>query len=110
MALQSVPPLKSVCWLRYIDDTFTIWVYGEEELSCFLDDLNGVHPRIQFTVEKETHGQLAFLDVLVTKKIDGGSCESNHHLRQKHAIMKPCEPGFACLQTPVPWGGVKIFG
>ena len=34
----------------------------------FLAHLNGVHPRIQFTIEMEMDDQLACLDVLVVKQ------------------------------------------
>lgn len=71
MVLQSTP-LKPACWLRYIDDTFVIWSCGKEKLLRFLDHLNSIHPRIQFTMEIERHGQFAFLDILITKKNDGG--------------------------------------
>ena len=34
----------------------------------FLEHLNGLHRRIDFTMEKEVSGKLPFLDVLVERK------------------------------------------
>ena len=111
-------PLKPRCWFRYVDDTFVIWSHGEEELGRFLAHLNQVHPRIQFTVERETDNQLAFLDVLVLRRTDGSlghkvyrkpthtnrylHKQSNHHPSQKRAVLKTlvdrarriCEPRY----------------
>ena len=97
-------PLKPRCWFRYVDDTFVIWSHGEEELGRFLAHLNQVHPRIQFTVERETDNQLAFLDVLVLRRTDGSlghkvyrkpthtnrylHKQLNHHPSQKRAVLK----------------------
>lgn len=117
VALSSAP-LKPKCWFRYVDDTFVVWSHGEEELLAFLQHLNSVHDRIQFTMERESGGKLAFLDVLVLRRAGGGlghtvyrkpthtdrylHRDSNHHPRQKRALVKTlvdravriCEPQF----------------
>ena len=114
----SSAPLKPKCWLRYVDDTFVVWSHGDEELGRFLGHLNAVHPRIQFMMEHESSDQLAFLDVLVLKRADGRlghkvyrkpthtdrylHKSSNHHPRQKRAVLKTlvdqakriCEPRY----------------
>ncbi|KAK7864163.1 hypothetical protein R5R35_004079 [Gryllus longicercus] len=64
-------PLKPTLWLRYVDDTFVIWPHGSENLQTFLAHLNSIHPRIRFTMETELHGQLPFLDVLISRRPDG---------------------------------------
>ena len=56
-------------WYRYVDDTFTMIRKGHVE--AVLDRLNGFHPSIKFTFEKEINQSIAFLDVKVIKKIDG---------------------------------------
>jgi hypothetical protein len=43
---------KPVCCFRYVDDTFFIWPQGQEKLTEFLNHLNGLHNKIQFTLEK----------------------------------------------------------
>ena len=52
-------------WWRYIDDVFAIWSYGEESLIEFIEQINNVHPKIQFTAEWSDRS-IAFLDVTVT--------------------------------------------
>jgi len=61
---------KPACWYRYVDDTFVIWPRGQEELTDFLNHLNGIHNNIQFTMEtEEVH--LSFLDIDIYRKMDG---------------------------------------
>lgn len=66
-------PLKPTHWFRYVDDTFVVWSHGEQLLPDFLEYLNNIHPRIQFTMEVEKDKQLPFLDVLVNRNPDGSS-------------------------------------
>ncbi|CAK9823993.1 hypothetical protein ANTRET_LOCUS2231 [Anthophora retusa] len=96
-------PLQPSTWLRYVDDTFIIWTHGQNSLPTFLNFLNSLHPKIQFTMEIETDGQLPFLDVLVTKKQDGSlghrvyrklthtdrylHAHSHHHPAQKNSVI-----------------------
>ena len=40
-------------WLRYVDDTFVIWQHGHDKLQLFLEHLNGLHSRIQFTMDQD---------------------------------------------------------
>ena len=49
---------------RYVDDIFAIFT-SKNEASNFLDELNLLHPALQFTSEDEVDDVLAFLDVLV---------------------------------------------
>ena len=58
--------LKPSVWLRYIDDIFFIWDYGEDELKKWLKYLNGYHSKIKFTMEKSTD-EISFLDTLVKR-------------------------------------------
>ena len=50
-----------------MDDTFIIWKHGDRQLDQFLDHINDLRPTIKFTMEKESNGELPFLDVLVKK-------------------------------------------
>ncbi|CAK9810876.1 hypothetical protein ANTPLA_LOCUS6713 [Anthophora plagiata] len=96
-------PLQPSTWLRYVDDTFIVWTHGHNTLPTFLNFLNSLHPKIQFTMETETNGQLPFLDVLITKKQDGSlghqvyrkpthtdrylHAQSHHHPAQKNSVI-----------------------
>jgi hypothetical protein len=63
-------PHKPTHWLRYVDDTFIIWPHGQQRLTEFLDHLNSLHPKIQFTMETEKYGHLPFLDVDIYRRLD----------------------------------------
>ena len=60
---------KSLIWLRYIDNIFSIWTHGEEELEIFLKDLNNFTPDLSFTHES-SQNYIPFLDFKF-KLIDG---------------------------------------
>ncbi|XP_055856163.1 uncharacterized protein LOC129919329 [Episyrphus balteatus] len=62
-------PIKPVIWKRYVDDTFCI--LNKNDVDTFLNHLNSVHSKIQFTMEIEENNTLAFLDVKVIKNQDG---------------------------------------
>ena len=55
-------------WLRYVDDTFVIWSYGEDKLEEFHHHLNQRHSQMKFTREMEKDNPISFLDVLVERK------------------------------------------
>ena len=99
--------LSPKLWLRYVDDTFVLWQHGEEHLDEFLKHLNGLHHRIQFTMEKEDNQKIPFLDVLVERRENKLHTDiyrkpthtnnylnyrSNHHPKVKMGIVK-------CLET-----------
>ena len=66
------PKLKSVMpvWFRYVDDTFTLVKKGK--LNEIITALNNFHNNIKFTHEEEKENRIPFLDVLITKKENGG--------------------------------------
>ena len=53
-----------------MDDTFIIWPYGRTQLVTYLDHLNGLCEKIQFTMEMKEENQLPFLDVSVKKNVN----------------------------------------
>jgi len=61
---------KPICWFRYVDDTFIIWHHGQAKLEYFLIHLNGLHNKIQYTMEKE-EGHLPFVHIDIYRKTDG---------------------------------------
>ena len=62
---------KPVWWFRYADNTFVIWPYGQEKLTEFLNHLNGLQNKTQFTMEKLEESCLPFLDIDIYRKTDG---------------------------------------
>jgi hypothetical protein len=44
---------KPSCLYRYVDVTFVIWRHGVDKLKTFLEFLNSIHKKIQFTMEME---------------------------------------------------------
>ena len=90
-------------WTINVDDTFIIWPHGKKNLQSFHAHLNQMSANIQFTIEKEEEGRLAFLDVLVTRSEDQLSIavyrkpthtdwyilyHSHHHLRMLIGVMR----------------------
>ena len=67
-ALSTFHNLLSI-WVRYVDDVYAI--VKTENVDAFHKHLNTINSSIQFTVEMETSGSIAFLDVLLTRELDG---------------------------------------
>lgn len=62
--------VKPLVYRRYVDDIFCMFD-SEMDADIFLNFINGRHPNIQFTIEKERDSKLAFLDVLVSRGQSG---------------------------------------
>lgn len=54
--------------VRYVDDTFVKWRYGEDGLKRFMKHLKSTHINIQFAMDTKKNEQLPFLDVPVKKQ------------------------------------------
>ena len=54
--------LKPLFYKRYVDDTFVIF-NSVENANRFVNYLNGKHPNLQFTLEKEDQNRISFLDI-----------------------------------------------
>ena len=57
--------MKPLVWLRYLDDVFFIWTYGQEKLDSFLEKLNRCNSSIKFTYESRKTS-IPFLDLKVS--------------------------------------------
>ena len=64
--------LKPFMYLRYIDDIFGIWLYGEETLRDFHNLANSIHKQIQVDL-RFSKTTVEFLDVRVSMS-GGGLC------------------------------------
>ncbi|CAB3981912.1 Hypothetical predicted protein [Paramuricea clavata] len=52
-------------WFRYVDDT--LMSVSKHQKNDFLDHLNKQNPSLQFTMEPEKDGKIAFLDCIMTR-------------------------------------------
>ena len=53
-------------WVRFVDDVLVV-VPKDHDLDETLALLNAVNPKVQFTLEKESNGSLAFLDTSIVR-------------------------------------------
>ncbi|KAJ8916940.1 hypothetical protein NQ315_013412 [Exocentrus adspersus] len=97
---------KPKIWWRYVDDVFSIWPHGQDNLTDFLNFLNNIEPTIKFTLELKENNKLPFLDVMISKNTEINSnfqtnvyrkktntnrylnFNSNHHLSIKKGVIK----------------------
>ena len=75
-------------WFRYVNDTLIVWPHRRTQLATFMDHLNGLCYKIQFTMEIEEENQLPFLDVLVKRNKNTLTtsvfCKKTHTNRYLH--------------------------
>ncbi len=62
-------PVRLSFWKRFVDDIIS--AVSRNDIDILLQHLNSIEPSIQFTVERETNGHLAFLDLNVYRTIEG---------------------------------------
>ena len=98
-ALASVPVSLSF-WKRFVDDVIS--AVSRNEIDILLQHLNSIEPSIQFTVDRERNGHLAFLDLNVHRVVEGKletdvyrkrtdkylSYDSHHPVSRKRSVAK----------------------
>ena len=57
---------EPLLWVRFIDDIFSIWTHGENELHKYHQHLNSFHESIKYTMEYSFE-KVVFLDTWVKK-------------------------------------------
>ena len=57
---------ENVIWVRYVDDVLVV-VPSDTNLETKLHELNSIDSKIQFTLEKEKQGSIAFLDTEIIR-------------------------------------------
>lgn len=62
-------PLSSnfIYWYRYVDDIITCFTGTNRQLDTFVNFINGIHPKIHFTMEMEEDNKINFLDLTLNK-------------------------------------------
>ena len=63
---------KPVYYKRYVDDTFSLF-YQHDHAQLFLDFMNTYHPNIKFTMDMENENKISFLDIDISKTVNGFS-------------------------------------
>ena len=80
--LESFEECELILYRKYVDDIICLF-NSESDADKFFVFLNQWHPKIKFTIEKQTENQLSFLDLLIT-------CNEENFLtsvyRKKHSI------------------------
>ena len=71
-------PKQPKIWLRFIDDIFMIWKYGNLELEKFLEALNSHHQKIKFTYTTDQN-EIPFLDTIVYRSTSNGIYTRIYH-------------------------------
>ena len=74
--LSSVLDFDRNTWLRYVDDVFVI-LPNTTNIPQLIEQINSLHPSIQFTFEQEQNLSLPFLDIHVIKN------QNNHRFNFK---------------------------
>lgn len=77
-------PLKPKMWRIFVDNTYVIWPYKKENLEGFFNLLNNQLENIKFTMELEENKNIAFLDLLISKKNNGAL---GHQIYRKKTHM-----------------------
>ena len=66
----------------FVDDSFAIM--KKSTINSFHDTLNSIDSHINFTIEHEKDGQLAFLDTLVSVSRNNGSISTTVYRKPTH--------------------------
>jgi hypothetical protein len=85
-ALASVPVPLSF-WKRFVD--FVISAVSRNEINILLQHLNSIEPSIQFTVEREMDGHIAFLDLNV-HRTEERKIETDVYRKPTHTQTNIC--------------------
>jgi hypothetical protein len=88
---QPDPPLRLY---RFVDDCFAI--IKKDTANELLHRVNALHPKIQFTIEREQNGKLPFLDLMISWTGDG---KLTFEIYRKPTDSMLCIP--ACSYTPL---------
>jgi len=77
-------PSTPIFYKRYVDDVFCIFKSKSESLR-FLDDINGIHSNIQFTVEHIENNNITFLDLQIT--YEHNTIQTCQHLKATNTCI-----------------------
>ena len=106
-------PVKPFFWKRYVDDVIS--AVSGNEAERLLSHLNSVEPSIQFTLEREKDRNLPFLDLNVSRGVQGNletsvyrkptytdkhlAFDSHHPICHKKSVAKTLLSRADCLPS-----------
>lgn len=95
----SLDAFKLKLWKIFVDDTCSIWKHGQDKLDSFFEHLNSQSNSIEFTMESDVDGCLPFLNVLVSRKVDGSFFDQVYQ-KKSHAeqYLHECSNHFPACQ------------
>jgi hypothetical protein len=65
------PILKTqqiIAYYRYVDDILILYNKNKTNIEKTLNDFNNIQPSIKFTIEKEKHEKINYLDITIHRK------------------------------------------
>ena len=62
-------------YFRYVDDLLIIYNERKTDIEELLYRFNDITPKLNFTIEKETGGNINFLDLTIHRNIDSFSID-----------------------------------
>jgi hypothetical protein len=94
---------RIINYWRYIDDILLTFDANHTNIQVIVHDFNAIHPKLQFTAERERDNTLNYLDKSIHRTPPGMKTAiyrkptftytiipytSNHHTQHKHATVK----------------------
>ena len=93
---------KPLVWLRYIDDIFAIWTYGEDKFKDFMLYINSIHSSYQFTCNYSKEC-VQLLDVSVSVN-NTGNITTDLYVKptdtQQYLMATSCHPNHTKCSIP----------
>ena len=65
-------------WIRFVDDSSAI--INENAITSFHDTLNSINSHIKFATEHEKDKEIAFLDMLISKRTNRKPTHTDRHV------------------------------
>jgi hypothetical protein len=82
-------------YYRYVDDILIVYNTQLTNTDDNINEINKVHSKIKFTIEKEVNNQINYLDLIITKEKDKFTYALYRKPTTTHAILhnQSCHPG-----------------
>jgi hypothetical protein len=68
MIYKTLQKHQIIDYYRYVDDILIIYNAQLTNIDKTIDEFNKIHPKIKFTIEKETENKINYLDLMITEQ------------------------------------------